>query len=80
MLRSKRSYERIGEFLNQVGAELGDPGKTDDLTEMQEKYFRIVGELDKNGCNFALILAGLVNAQLEELDELHKERAAKGVN
>ena len=82
----KNSVEKIvlselAEWLNKAGRVFGNPLDAGvDIVGMRAKYFQIVGRLDRNGCNFVLILAKMVEASLEELDELQKERDARGVN
>ena len=80
LLKASNSNVLIADLLNRLGAQLGDPALITDLTDMRNKYFEILGHLDRNGCNFALIMAGLVNQSLEELTELKEKRDAGGIN
>lgn len=70
----------MASWMNQAGRVFGNPLEIDNLDEMREKYLTIVGKLNKDGCNFVLILAKLVEVSLIELEDLHKERDSKGVN
>jgi len=67
-------------WMNKAGRVFGNPLETDDLSDMRDKYLTIVGKLDRDGCNFVLILAKLVEVSLVELEDLHKERDSRGVN
>jgi hypothetical protein len=82
----KQSIEKIvlselADWLNKAGRVFGDP--LDTATNpilMREKYFRILGKLDRDGCNFILIMAKLVESSLDELNDLQNERDKRGVN